>query len=133
MSAASAKIDPNLERTSGAEARAISSTPAAAANTENQEPPWFSPPRDKAVEWQAFASYSNWIAAQIVGGLLESEGVPTIVTDWTAFPGAVPSVLWLPEHLMHRARWIIALDAPSDAELVFLATGELQGRDDEPV
>ena len=89
------------------------------------EPPWFPPPDMERVEWEAFAVYSHYLAAHIVAGLFENEGVPTIITAWTAFPGISSATLWVPKHLMHRARWIAALPTPSDAELSFLATGEL--------
>ena len=135
MSVAHAEIELNLERTSAVEARAISSTPLPqpADAGANIDPPWFLSPNINPIEWQAFASYRNPLSAHIVAGLLESEGVPTIISGWSAFPGAIPSVVWVPQQLMHRARWIAALEPPSDAELSFLATGELHSPPDEAV
>src|SRR5262245_58191417 len=43
------------------------------------EPPWPLPPNAEYREWRRFARYPNYLAAHIVAGLLESEGVPTIV------------------------------------------------------
>src|SRR5688500_11446729 len=115
------------ERSSAVEARSISGAPQLAATTAalESEPPWSSPPNIDQIDWEAFAVYSHHLAAHIVSGLLESEGLPTIITAWTAFPGVGSATLWVPKHLMHRARWITALAPPNDAELLFLATGEL--------
>ena len=115
------------ERSSAVEARSIGRAPplAAAVAALGPEPPWFPPPDVARVDWEAFAVYSHYLAADIVAGLLENEGVPTIITAWTAFPGVSSATLWAPKHLMHRARWIAALPPPSEAELLFLATGEL--------
>jgi len=35
------------------------------------------------------------------------------------------SMVLVPRELAHRARWVLSWPAPSDAELTFLATGEL--------
>ena len=115
------------ERSSIAEARGISNAPqiSAAAAVLGPEPPWPPSPDSDRIDWEAFAVYPHHIAAHIAAGLLENEGLPTIITAWTAFPGVASATLWVPKHLMHRARWIVALSPPSDAELLFLATGEL--------
>jgi len=88
------------------------------------EPPWLPPDHDP-IEWETFERYPNYLAAQIVAGLLENEGVPAIVTTWTAFLGIASAAVWVPKYLLHRTRWIMALAPPSDSELLFLATGEL--------
>ena len=115
------------ERSSAAEARSISGVPqlGTTAAVLGPEPPWSPPPDINRIDWEAFAVYSHHLAAHVVAGLLESEGLPTIITAWTAFPGLASATLWVPKHLMHRARWITALAPPTDAELLFLATGEL--------
>ena len=112
------------ERSSAVEARGISvKAKTDATATAAAEPPWIPLPED--VDWEALAAYPNPLAAHIAAGLLDNEGLATIITAWTSFPGTVPAVLWVPKHLVRRARWIAALPSPSDAELLFLATGEL--------
>ena len=96
------------------------------------EPPWPSQPHVDFRDWRRFARYPNYLAAHIVAGLLENEGVPTVVESWGSFPGADSSAIWVPKELMHRARWILALSPPSDAELLFLATGELEPANETP-
>jgi hypothetical protein len=96
------------------------------------EPPWPNQPRTDFRDWRQFARYPNYLAAHIVAGLLENEGVPTVVESFGVFPGADSSAIWVPKELMHRARWILALSPPSDAELLFLATGELQPANETP-
>jgi hypothetical protein len=114
------------ERQAVVEARAISDTSQldATAATYGSEPPWFLPPNLARIEWEMFAHYPNYLAAQIVAGLFENEGLPSIVAAWASFPGIGSSTLWVPKQLMHRARWIAALAGPTDAELLFMATGE---------
>jgi hypothetical protein len=121
------------ERSNVLEARAISATPQTDATTTAfaPEPPWLLPPNFAGIEWEVFARYSNYLAAQIVAGLFENEGLPSIVEAWTAFPGVGSAAVWVPKLLMHRARWITALAAPTDAELVFLATGELSSEPEQ--
>src|SRR5262245_52988330 len=89
------------------------------------EPPWSLPPGVRTTEWDAFATYPNYLAAEIVAGLLENEGLPAIVEAWASFPGVGSATIWVPKGLIHRARWIVALGPPTDAELLFLATGKL--------
>lgn len=118
---------PRVERSNAVEARSLSNPHGAdiAAVALGVEPPWSTPPESGRIEWEAFGIFPHHLAAHIVAGLLENEGVPTIVTAWTAFPGVASATLWVPGYLMHRARWIAALPPPGDAELLFLATGEL--------
>jgi hypothetical protein len=72
-----------------------------------------------------FAEYDNYLAAQIVAGRFEAEMIPVVVENKGFFPGEVCAALWVPKPLAHRARWICAWPPPSDAELTFLARGEL--------
>jgi len=95
------------------------------------EPPWPSPLHFPIREWRRFACYPNYLAAHIVAGLLENEGVPTVVESFGAFPGTDSSAVWVPKELLHRARWILALSPPTEAELLFLATGELQSAEEK--
>jgi hypothetical protein len=89
------------------------------------EPTWPIPPGAPFREWERFGRYSNYIAAHIVAGRLEIEGVPTVVEEIGVFPGADCSAIWIPKELAHRARWILAWPPPTNSELTFLATGEL--------
>jgi hypothetical protein len=84
------------------------------------------PPLTPPFEWTQFAHYPNPWAACIVAGLLENEGVVTYIESTGIF-GEVNgfSILRVPQPLAHRARWIPALAPPTESELVFLATGEL--------
>jgi hypothetical protein len=85
-------------------------------------------------EWAVLGVYPNELAARIVAGLLENEGVLTHVAPdgplFTCWESA--AVLVLAEQL-HTARWILALPVPSESELNFLATGELGGPQEEDV
>ena len=77
-------------------------------------------------EWEQFARFPNYFAAQIIAGLFENEGVPTIIECCSIFPGVIGyASIWVPRPLAHRARWILALPPPTESELIFLATGEL--------
>jgi hypothetical protein len=120
------------ERSSAVEARGIPIPPrlGPTAAIVDAEPPWFFSPFTP-IEWEAFARYPNYLLAQIVAGLLENEGLPAIIVSWTAFPGALSADVWVPQHLMHRAQWIVALAPPTDAELHFLATGELSSGEEQ--
>lgn len=88
------------------------------------EPPW-SPSGTLFRNWELFERYSNYLNALIVAGRLEADGVTTIVETASAFPGVFAASLWVPEELVHRARWVLAWPMPTDRELIFLATGEL--------
>jgi hypothetical protein len=54
------------------------------------EPPWPSQPPMDFRDWRRFARYPNYLAAHIVAGLLESEGVPTVVESWGGTPARIP-------------------------------------------
>ena len=122
------------ERSSALEARAISGSPQTdtTAAVFGTEPPWLLPPNLTEIEWEIYAFYPNYLAAQIVAGLFENEGLPSIVVAWTSLPGVGSATVWVPKLLMHRARWIAAQEAPTEAALLFLATGEFSsGKEQE--
>jgi hypothetical protein len=90
--------------------------------------PWPREPRFPHFQWETFQRLSDPFEAYIVAGRLDAEGVPTnvVVTP----PGVDFShvcEIWVPRELMHRARWVLAWSPVSDAELTFLATGEVGG------
>ena len=82
-------------------------------------------------QWSLFDVYPNELEAYIVAGLLENEGVRTLVA-----PNGPLVIAWstvailVPTEQLHTAKWILAQPAPTDAELEFLATGRLPATDD---
>jgi hypothetical protein len=98
---------------------------AEVTDAATEPPESFAPPKT-TVQWIAFAHYPNEWDAHIVAGLLENEGVPAAIETNGVFPGAMgDSTVWVPQPLAHRVRWILALLPPTEAELTFLAVGEL--------
>jgi hypothetical protein len=94
---------------------------------------WPSPADAGRLQWERFARYPDYVAAHIVAGLLENEGVPAVVESIGVFPDVTSfSTIWVPKELAHRARWILAWPPPTEAELTFLATGELPVTTDSP-
>ena len=76
--------------------------------------------------WQEFAAYSDAASAEVVAGLLRSEGVPVNVASDEPMPGLVRGFrLMVPPQLLHRARWVVSNAAFTDEELAFLATNRL--------
>ena len=108
--------------------RGIASGPRDAA----AEPPWPQFPLPEQVPWERFARFINPLEGHIVAGRLNVEGVPAIVEVASlGFDFSAATSVWVPKALMHRARWILAWEPPSEAELTFLATGEMGAdRDD---
>ena len=81
-------------------------------------------------EWQSFASYPDLASAEVVAGLLRSNGVPVQVAADEPVPGLVKVVqIAVPSDLLHRAKWVTSQVQSTDAELIFLATGRLEGSD----
>jgi hypothetical protein len=77
-------------------------------------------------QWVLFEVYSNELAAWIVAGLLENEGVPAMVAPNGPIFGAwTTAAVLVPYQNLHTARWVLALSPPTDVELEFLATGKL--------
>ncbi len=89
--------------------------------------PWPQPAPREYVQWEEFERYPHCWSGHIIGGLLENEGVPVIVEFlWPGPDLRSYSVVYVPRELVHRARWILAWEPPSEAELAFLATGQMQ-------
>ena len=117
------------ERSSVVEGRSLSSPPqvAAGAAALEPEPPWRPGPEITPIEREAFAVYPHYLAAHIVSGVLENEGLLTVVKAWTAFPGVASATLGVPRHLMHAARLFdpdedIQALADTVPELVFVVS-----------
>jgi hypothetical protein len=96
------------------------------ANSSGSAGPHHSPAA-KFSEWRRFALYPNPVAAHIVAERLRTDGVPAYVATMGTYPDADNAEIWVPRQLLHRARWVLAWAPPTDAELTFLATGELPG------
>ena len=77
-------------------------------------------------DWMRFATYSNELEAHIVAGNLLTNGVPSLIERIGYFPSATAAAIWVPRLLAHRARWVLSWPPLSEAELTFLATGELE-------
>jgi hypothetical protein len=109
---------------------ALSSAVYAEAPADALEPVFPAPVGGGWREWERFSRYRNDLDAHIIAGLLENEGVPTIIEPLGVSVDATSRcMLWVPKELLHRARWILAWPPPTDAELIFLATRELLAED----
>ena len=73
-----------------------------------------------------FRSYSDRISADAVASLLSDAGVPAMVTTTSSLAEiGTKYIIWVPAELHHRAVWIANQSDFTEAELTFLATGEL--------
>ena len=80
--------------------------------------------------WDVVATFSDAPSAQALAVLFRGEGVPAEVVSDTALLGeARRCEIRVPSDLAHRARWLMSQALFTDAELTFLATGELDGAD----
>ena len=80
----------------------------------------------------AVATLDTEAAAEVLAGMLRSECVPAEVRTSSPLPGIVDgATVFVPASLAHRARWLINSSKVSDAELVFAATGQLDGNHDQ--
>ena len=76
------------------------------------------------------ATFDEEVSAEVLAGMLRSEGVPAEVRSISPLPGIVDEVrLYVPTSLAHRARWLMNSSTISDAELDFVATGQLNTDD----
>jgi hypothetical protein len=77
--------------------------------------------------WECFAVYHDELAAEVVASYLRRNDCPAQITG-RAGAALEPSVrVIVPGELLHRARWLWAQAALTEAELQYLATGELPG------
>ena len=73
------------------------------------------------------ASLEDETSAEVLAGMLRSEGVPTEVRVISPLPGIVDEVrVYVPASLAHRAQWLMNSSTVTDEELRFAATGELR-------
>jgi len=77
--------------------------------------------------WERFLSFPDAASATAAAAFFEQNGVPSRVESGSPSVDLSPVAHVLVEgHLAHRARWLWAQQSGiSDAELNFLATGEL--------
>jgi hypothetical protein len=83
--------------------------------------------------WCVLGCYDEPLSAAIDAGFLRGEGIATWVepaSDYVCINR--PLRLFVNADLVHRARWLLKLETVSEAELDFLATGELPSGKDGP-
>jgi hypothetical protein len=76
-------------------------------------------------EWPVIAEMPNFAEAEVIKLLLESENVPTKIELSDSINPHSGVYIMVESHLVHRAIWVLKNKGISDAELNFLATGEL--------
>jgi hypothetical protein len=80
--------------------------------------------------WDVVVTFSDVPSAHAMAVLFRAEGVPAeVVSDTSLLGEARRCEIRVPSELAHRARWLMSQAQFTDAELTFLATGELEGGD----
>lgn len=82
-------------------------------------------------EWSIIAKLPNLAEAEVIKLLLESENVQTEIQSVDSINPHSGVYLLVESNLDHRAKWVLKNKGITDAELNFLATGELTGKDIE--
>jgi hypothetical protein len=83
-----------------------------------------------SLAWDVVVSFSDVPSAHAMAVLFRAEGVPAeVVSDTSLLGEARRCEIRVPQELAHRARWLMSQAQFTDAELSFLATGELDGTD----
>ena len=83
-------------------------------------------PQEEHEGWNELGTYPTSQAAEIDAAYLRSEGIRSMVTNHLGLPGQNSgSLLWVDNADLNRARWFLKLPPVSEAELEYLATGEL--------
>ena len=78
------------------------------------------------------ASFTDIPSAQALAALLQSQRVPANIRAESVLLGEMRNCdVLVPVELAHRARWVLAQAHLSDAELTYIATGEIESQDDE--
>jgi hypothetical protein len=82
---------------------------------------------DEPQEWCVLETYPSASAAEADAGYLRSEMVAARVQVVSDIPGQSRGAqLMVDANLAHRARWLLKLGTVTEAELEYLATGNLQ-------
>jgi hypothetical protein len=76
-------------------------------------------------QWPVIAEMPNYPEAEVIKLLLESNNVPTHIELSDPINPQAGVYIMVQSDLVHRAKWILKNKGLSDAELNFLATGEL--------
>jgi hypothetical protein len=88
---------------------------------------------DEPQEWCVLETYPSATAAEADAGYLRSERVAARVQLMSDLPGQSGGAqLMVDANLAHRARWLLKLGTVSEAELEYLATGNLQNPQKPP-
>ena len=81
-------------------------------------------------KWEYFETLPDIGSAEVRIGFLERNGVPAQLASEQLSLGLEDGYrVYVPSRLLHRAKWLAAQTDVSDAELNFLATGELDEAD----
>ena len=81
--------------------------------------------------WSTVVAYRDRPSAEAVLGLLEAEHVPCYIASDEFLPGLGSEfAVRVPAGLLHRAQWLLEQVQVTDAELTYLATGQLAGDTD---
>jgi hypothetical protein len=82
-------------------------------------------------KWQLFRLFPTCVEADRIATFLQSSGVPAYVDNGALGVGLEGEFkVFVASELAHRARWLVALPEIPDAELDFLATGQLPNTDE---
>jgi hypothetical protein len=80
----------------------------------------------ETTQWRLLACLSDVPSAAVLAEILSSEEVAVrIITEAALMGQAAPCRVFVAAGQVHRARWILSQRALSEAELTYLATGEL--------
>lgn len=78
------------------------------------------------LNWQVFKVFENGSEAELLKDFLQKNGVPVKIDHGILESGVDGVYLYVPEELVHRAKWFAADSAFTDEELDYLATGKLR-------
>ena len=83
-------------------------------------------PSTSNLEWQVVATFSDVSSGHVIVTLFNREGLPAKLILGNPLLGDVNGCeIRVPREVAHRARWILSQAEFTDAELTYLATGEL--------
>jgi hypothetical protein len=78
------------------------------------------------LEWQVVVTFSDVASGHVIATLFNREGLPAkLILGNPLLGDANGCEIRVPREVAHRARWILSQAEFTDAELTFLATGEL--------
>lgn len=82
--------------------------------------------------WEQFEVVGDAASAELLAGRLRVDGVPAKVESQSPIPGLNEGFrVLIPAGMAQHARSIVASAQPSEAELIYLATGQLPGNEDD--